>query len=259
MSRRGSFATCLLAAYLAAAPLPRTARAEVPPVDGPVPELREGLPLQVSLLGGQTVQGAFATVEGEVLRLATPEGVLDLPFALVTELRVDGQPYPPEAFLEGVRRWSAGAASEARSGPPPVLVGVASALWAGGGPALLGQWRSCLAYSAVESCLIGAGAIMVARGQYGPLLPLAALDVLLHAWSGAESVTAARRQRRRARALGAVDLALGVGPGGGGTPGLTLGVRVGSREGAGVLGNAGPGALGACSAPGLTEPCPFPY
>jgi hypothetical protein len=80
--------------------------------------------------------------------------------------------------------------------PPPWSAGLASGLWAGGGPALLGDWRTCLGYTAVELGLIGAAALFVHERQYGNLVPTLLIDGLLRAHAVSASTSEARRRRR---------------------------------------------------------------
>ncbi|MFH1466245.1 MAG: hypothetical protein ABIO70_17810 [Pseudomonadota bacterium] len=219
-----------------------------------VPALRLGLPLVVSVLGGERLEGAFVAYERDRLVLSTREGQKEIGLPLILSVEVEGSSFTPEAFVEGVRRWSEAQRLDALSTPPPVLVGGASVLWAGAGPAMLGRWDSFLAYSIVEGALLGAGAVMVARGQYGPLLPLAALDVLVHGWAAGDSVHEARRRRRRANALvGFVPFSDS------GDGGFAVGFTLTARGSGDADSASSSQAEAALPAAALTAPGPFPY
>jgi hypothetical protein len=81
----------------------------------------------------------------------------------------------------------------------------------------------------VESALLGAGVVMVARGQYGPLLPIGVLDVVVRGWSVAESVAEARRRQRRAAAFATLLPSPGGAGGAAPTVGLVLTAPLGRR------------------------------
>jgi hypothetical protein len=221
-----------------------------PPSEQAVPGIRSGLPLEVQLLGDQRYEGAFVGLEDQRLLLSTREGVVELPLPALVAVTIEGQRYSPEAFLEGTRRWGRQLIESSARVPPPVLVAGASVLWAGAGPAVLGDWKGFAAYSLLEASFIGAGAVMISNDQYGPLLPLAALDVLLHVWAGSEGVRESKRRRSRAR-LAVTPLWF---PGDGAEHPPTFGLAVGpAGGGAGIAPVSGP-----CRELALTGPCPFP-
>ncbi len=220
-----------------------------------VPEVCDGLPLQVEALGGETFVGAFVIIEDDVLALSTRQGIVEIPIPVITNVVVDGLSYSRDAFLEGVRLWAEAVRAEALRTPSPLVVGGLSVLWAGAGPAALGDWDAFLAYTVLETSFIGAGAVMVANEQYGPLLPLAALDVLLHVWAGSDAVRESRRRRRRMRLATAAMPVSAIGDMRG--PGVVVTFVVGG-SGAAVSKGAIP-TSGACTEPGLTAHCSFPY
>jgi len=166
-----------------------------------VPEIRAGIELVAVALGGERFSGSFVAIEEGSLQLSTRQGPRAIPLPILTAVEIGGQSYAPEPFLEGVRQWSAALREQALSTPPPLLVGTLSLLWSGAGPAALGDWDGFVTWSLLEAALLGAGAVMVVNEQYGPLLPLAALDLMLHGWSAGESVGEARRRRRRAETV----------------------------------------------------------
>ncbi len=240
-------------ACLGAAPV---AALESDPAPAPVvasdgiPVLRSGIALELEVVGGERYQGAFVGLEDPMLLLSTSEGVEELPMPVVLEVSVEGQPYSPEAFLEGVQRWGQVLVDEAVRVPPPLLVGGLSVLWAGAGPAALGDRKAAFAYSILELSFIGAGAVMISNDQYGPLLPLAALDGLLHFWAVSESVRESKRRRSRAK------LALTPTVGASGAGGDALGIGLWLHAGAPA--SSGPSVVGPCVEPGLTGPCTLP-
>jgi hypothetical protein len=218
------------------------------------PEVRLGIPLTVEVLGGERFDGAFVAWEHDLLVLTTRDGQKRIGLPLILSVEVEGDVCTPQAFLEGVRRWSEAQRLDALGTPAPVLVAGASVLWAGAGPAMLGRWKSCLAYSLVEASLLGAGGVMVAKGQYGPLLPLAALDVLVRAWAVGDSVHEAQRRRRRANAF------VGLAPlPGAGSQGSMTGVAVVAHWPAKADSPADSPVPPAPSPVGLTAAGPFPY
>jgi hypothetical protein len=219
------------------------------------PEIRDGVPMQVEVLGGQRFDGAFVGIEDDTLELSMRDGPADLPLPIVVSVEIGGVVYPRDSFLEGVRIWSQELRDRALRTPPPVLVGASCVLWAGAGPALLGDWDGFLAYTVLEASFIGAGAIMVADGQFGPLLPLATIDLLLHAWAGVDSVRESRRRRRRMK----FSTSLAVGTHGGDLPVLGVTVGYGSWDGGAAVSGAGQGTSGECGSGGLTGHCSFPY
>lgn len=219
-----------------------------------VPSLRSGIPLVVEVIGGQRYEGAFVGLRANHLRVSTHDGLLEVPVPVITAVSVQGVSYEPEAFLEGVQRWGQELAEQAVRVPPPALVACSSVLWAGAGPALLGDWQAFAAYSLLEASFLGAGAVMIVNEQYGPLLPLAALEVLLHGWAAGDSVRESRRRRSRAEL--AVMPTLHPASGSAPVVGLGLALHVGAPASAvytGVLPWSD-----ACSVPGLTGPCSFP-
>ena len=220
-----------------------------------IPVLAAGTPLELEVVGGQRYEGAFVGIEDPILQLSTRDGVVDIPLPAVVVVNIDGVPYSTEAFREGARQWGQALLDEALRVPHPFLAGASSVLWAGAGPAVLGDRKSAFAYTILEISFIGAGAVMISNEQYGPLLPLAALDVMLHVWAGAESVRESKRRRSRAKLV----LAPAVVTLGGSTPvvGLGLVLRAGAPESS-VSKGALPSSA-SCGEPGLTGPCSFPY
>jgi len=223
----------LLAASLGAGEL--AASEDAPASAGPapaMPALCVGLPLLVTVVGGGRFEGAFVSFGEDHLRLSTRDGVIGIAFPLVVSVGVGEGEVPPEVFLAAVRSWSEAARGEALASPPPALVGGASLLlWAGAGPAILGEWKRFAAYSVLEGALLGAGGIMLAKGQYGPLLPLGALDALVRGWAGAEAVDEARRRRRRAAAFAGGMLFPSGDPGATPVAGFVLTVPLGAAVG----------------------------
>lgn len=218
------------------------------------PEVRLGVPLAVVVLGGERFEGAFVAWEHDHLVLSTRDGQKEIGQPLIEAVEVDGVDCTPQAFLEGIRRWSEAQRLDALSTPPPALVGGACVLWAGAGQAILGNWKAFLAYSVVEASFVGAGGVMIARGQYGPLLPLAALDVLVRGWAVGDGVHEARLRRRRADAF--VVLAPLPGSGDAGpAAGLAVVARWPSHEATGEA----PTTPGGASSVGLTASGLFPY
>jgi hypothetical protein len=198
----------MLAPALALLLAPALAGAQQPPLepvselDAPaarVPVLHSGIGIEIEAMGDLRYEGAFSGMDEQMLLLSTREGVLEIPMPVVLNVLVEGDPYAPDAFIEGVRRWGQEMIDQAVRTPRPVLVGGLSVVWAGAGPAALGQWKSAAAYSLLEVSFIGAGAVMIANEQYGPLLPLGALDALLHVWAVSDSVRESRRRRSRAQ------------------------------------------------------------
>jgi hypothetical protein len=234
---------------------PAAVRAEDSPLAEPaVPTIHSGLRLEVEAIGAVRYEGAFSGMGDEHLLLSTRDGVVEIPMAVVLSIEIGGVSYGPEAFTEGARRWGQAMLDEAVRTPRPVLVGGLSVLWAGAGPAALGNWKSAAAYSVLEASFLGAGAVMIANEQYGPLLPLAALDALLHAWAAGDSVRESRRRRSRAdlaiaplgQPVGATEQGLGV----------ALVLRIGGPPAAQA--GMGRAPADACVEPGLTGACSFP-
>ncbi len=200
-----------LAAALAVAdePRPEAGAAVEPPAgeasaEAAVPVIRDGIGLVVEVIGGERYEGAFVGLAQERLKLSTHDGLIELPVPVLVGVEVEGAPYSVEAFREGVRAWGRALVDASVRTPRPVVVVGLSVLWAGAGPAALGQWKSAGAYSLLEASFLGAGAVMIANEQYGPLLPLAALDGLLHVWAATDSAREARRRRARAHLAVAV-------------------------------------------------------
>ena len=217
--------------------------------------MRSGIPLDVEVIGGQHYVGAFAGLLDEKLQVSTHDGVVEVPLPVVVAVLVEGVSYAPEPFLLGVQRWGQELVEQAVRVPRPALVACSSALWAGAGPALLGDWKGFAAYSLLEVSFLGAGAVMIVNEQYGPLLPLAALEGLLHVWAAGDSVRESKR--RRARAELALLPTLVPGEGSSATLGLGLAVHLGAPTTVGPQGTIP--RTGACVETGLTGPCPFPY
>lgn len=219
-----------------------------------VPRIRSGLPLELELLGDQRYEGAFVGVEEKQLLLSTYDGLIRLPLPALVAVTIEGWRYSPEAFLQGTQRWGQELIEQSARVPRPVLVAGASVFWAGAAPAMLGDWKGFAAYSLLEASFIGAGVVMVSNDQYGPLLPLAALDLLLHVWAGTEGVRESKRRRARTR----LALTPIVVPGEGGERPVAFGLVLGPA-GAGGLGSAGfPTGPVPCVESALTGPCPFP-
>ncbi len=231
------------------------AAAEVEEPGAAFPTVRDGLPLQIVALGGQRFDGAFVAIEGEALAISTREGLVELPLPIVVSVEVEGVEYSREAFLEGVHAWALMAKAQALSTPPPALVGASSVLWAGAGPAMLGDWDGFLAYTVLEASFIGAGAVMVWNEQYGPLLPLAALDLFLHIWAGTDAVREARRRRRRAKLATTLSLA----PAGERSLGLGLAITIGPSGSGSAVSEGGLRSCDPHLSTALTGDCSLPY
>lgn len=252
-----------LAPVLALLLTPAMVSAQQPPLEpvselaapaASVPVLHSGIGLEIEALGGLRYQGAFSGLMEDQLLISTREGVLEIPMPVVLSVQVEGVAYAPEAFLEGVRRWGQELVDEAVRTPRPVLVGGLSVLWAGAGPAALGDWKSAAAYSLLEVSFIGAGVVMISNDQYGPLLPLGALDALLHVWAVSDSVRESRRRRSRARLAVLPQLALSdqAAPELGVGLVLTIGGPATPSNQATLLWSP------ACAEPGLTGACSLP-
>jgi hypothetical protein len=242
----------LLAALL---PLAVANAGPEPAATASAPVLYDGIEMDVSALGQVRYSGAFAGMADDQLRLSTPDGVVEVPMPVIEQVTISGVVYGPDEFSEGLRRWGQQLLDEVARVPHPALVGGLSVVWSGAGPAALGDWKGALSYTLLEGCFVGAGAVMVIEEQYGPLLPLAALDLLLHVWAVSDSVRESKRRRARA-ALAVGPLAL---PAAGSEHPMGLGFSVTFGP---PPGNAAKGTWtldDSCTEMGLTGACSFPY
>ena len=71
-------------------------------------------------------------------------------------------------------------------------------LWAGGGHAVLGEWKEVKGYAIVEGVIIGAGIYNIyRRSSLGVLVSLGALDLLFKVYSAGEALYITRARRAR--------------------------------------------------------------
>lgn len=160
--------------------------------------VESGEPLRVQLVGGATVDGYFLRTDGATLVLSANNGVTEVSAPLITAVWRGDDPVPPEQFRAELVAWSLAARPPEHRSPAPLLVGAASVVWPGAGHAILGDWQGFAGYSAVECVLLGAAAYQIFyQESYGPLVPIAALDLLFRATATAEAVRTAKRERGR--------------------------------------------------------------
>lgn len=185
----------LIAALLAPA-----LAAPVAPVPGPVwasgLAVESGERLRVELVGGALLEGYFLRTDGAVLVLSTENQALEVSAPLITAVWRGQDPVPPEQFRAELEAWALAAQPIEKWHPAPLLVGAASVVWPGAGHAILGDWHSFAGYSVVECVLLGVAAYQVFyQESYGPLVPIAALDLMFRGTATADAVRTAKRQR----------------------------------------------------------------
>lgn len=154
------------------------------------------MPLRVTIAGGLAIEGAFSRSDRDYLVILTPAGERKLRRELVDEVQVGGTCFGGGAFLDLLRNWQAQRQVNLGPSPAPWLVGSASLLWAGAGPAMLGNWQDFVGYSMVELSFAGAGLWFVSERGYGMILPIVLLDGIVRAYATGDSVGTARARKR---------------------------------------------------------------
>lgn len=160
-----------------------------------VPEIHPGTEIVVNLVGGEQYIGLLSSVDSSQISIICPE--LDQPIRreLIKEIQIDGLPYSIDVLEQGLIAWSQ-EVNELPT-PHPAFVGSMSILWAGAGPLALGDTRSFVAYSVVETVFIGSIIIMAKQGQYGQMALVAGIDSILHFYAIGDSIVEARKRRNR--------------------------------------------------------------
>lgn len=187
------------AVVLALARWPVAWGADLPPAPSVSTQegIRTGTPMAVTLVGGQELEGTFLGSQAGLVRIATGEGIREVPLALVVEARVEGAPLPVDSFQRLAREWADTHLPQDLRTPSPGVAGALSAAWAGAGYLALGDPRSFAGWSALEGVVIGTGLLMWFEAGPGASAPFVALDVLLHGVAVQDVAGEAARRRRR--------------------------------------------------------------
>lgn len=152
--------------------------------------------MRLELSAGGEVSGSLIGWDSVQLQVLGPQGVTAVPLVLVARAELEGEIVEGAAL--GALLGPAPAPQDRPAGPPPPVVGVASALWPGTGQALLRQRGPALGYLAVDAVLLGGAAWMLLHERNAvAALPFIGLDLVIRGYSAAEAVEEARRRRAR--------------------------------------------------------------
>lgn len=156
--------------------------------------------LTIELVAGGEVQGYAVGGDEEGITVTWDNQRTTVPWDLVESVQVNGESISvPEIKTEAAQLGRSDEPLYLRA-PAPFVVGTASMIWPGSGHLLLGDRRSFLAYSGVEFALLGVAAWQIYDAQsLGPLVPLAALDLLFRVYSAVEATDEARGRRESVR------------------------------------------------------------
>ena len=165
--------------------------------------LRSSDALTLSLAGGGEVSGTFVRAEPTLVVLRTPDGLVEVPRALVEGVSRNGEAWSPEGLSLELDQAVADAAAlraEMPWTPHPALAAGLSLLWSGAGHAALHEPRAAAGYAAADAVLIGAGALSVAIPENrGAALSIFALDLALRGYAAADAAELARSRRALSR------------------------------------------------------------
>lgn len=152
--------------------------------------------LELTLTTGEQVDGWFYRYEQGRLVLSGEGRLVSVWEGALGSVVCNGAKLSREALhlelLEAEDRVRKAAAGPA---PPPAAVTAASVVWAGAGPALLGDRRQAVWLSVAEVALLtGATYGAFSAESWNVIVPMVGVDLALHGW-------AARDARRRALTL----------------------------------------------------------
>lgn len=159
-------------------------------------------PISVTLAAGGELQGSILSWDETTLRLLTPDGVMELPLALVAQAEQGGRVMDAAQLrAELVLQTESNAPRiPPELGPAPPLVALASMTWAGAGQALQHDRGEAIGYAVVDGLLLGGAAYMLLRERNAfAAIPFVGLDLVLRVYSAAEAVDEARRRRSHDR------------------------------------------------------------
>lgn len=176
--------------------------------------------LRLQLVAGGEVSGFFYSCEAAALTITAGGERQSVPLSLI-----EGAWRGEEHLTAEALRAEAEACYEARLAeasapglrrPPPLAVGLASAVLPGAGHAMLGDWGTAIGYGVVELGLLGAASYwLFYERRPGPILPIIALDLVFRTYAIADSARIAKRRRQ-----------LVISPMTGGDAGLWVGVVI---------------------------------
>ena len=173
---------------------------------GPARALDGNDELELRLSSGEELSGWFYGLQDGELVITGSNRFTRVPVTMVDQVRRAGAPMALADFHAEAARIQL-ELSRSRAAPPPHphprTVTALSFAWAGAGHAALGDWRGGLGYMSVDAVLWGGAAWSVLGAeQLAPVIPLAALDLLVRGVAAGQAARRARARRDRLRVGG---------------------------------------------------------
>lgn len=161
--------------------------------------------LELVLTTGERVDGWFYRYEQGQLVLSGEGRLVSVWEGALGSVLRNGAPLSHEALhLELVEAEARVSTAAAGPTPHPAVVTAASAVWAGAGPALLGDRRQAVWLSVAEAALLtGAAYGAFSAESWNVIVPMVGVDLALHGWAARDARRRALTLRRRQAGLSA--------------------------------------------------------